>query len=128
MRDSNAVLVIALYAWLAIPLLCLFNRRRSRRFPRVLGAGAALLVIAASGVLAAHYPEFQDAVGTRYVAGYHLHHRVDTADDDSPIQVTTVTTDHWYATAAMWLLMMVSGLLLLAAPLVTMATVFKSRR
>jgi hypothetical protein len=125
MRVSDALLVGALAIWVAIPSLCLFWRRPSRRLPRLPGAGAVLLVIVASGILATHYSGFRDGVGS-HVAGYQVHHRVDAAYDDTPFQVTTVTTDHWYTTAAIWLLMIVSGLLLLAAPIVTFAAVFKA--
>lgn len=126
MRDSNALLATALVTWFAIPSLCTLVRRRRRTLPRVLGGAAVLLTILASGVLASRYSDFQNEVGRRYVAGYQVHHRVDTAYDELPVQVTTFSTDHWYTTAAIWLLFVLAGSLLLAAPIVTAVTFFKS--
>ncbi len=84
---------------------------------------AATIVVIAAGLFALfHYLDFESAVGRRFVSGYHVHHRVDSAIgpfEEPPTLVVTTHADHWYGVATIWALRLVATALFFALPLLT---------
>ena len=51
------------------------------------------------------YRDFEMAFGERFIEGYHVHHRVESAIgafDEPPTLVVSTHTKHWYGLAAVW--------------------------
>jgi hypothetical protein len=84
---------------------------------------AATIVVIAAGVFALfHYVDFESAFGLRFVSGYHVHHRVDSAIgpfDEPPTLVITTHADHWYGVATIWCLRLLFVALLFGLPALT---------
>jgi hypothetical protein len=94
----------------------------------LLRAGAVKRSVATTAVIAAglfalfHYLDFENAFGHRFVSGYHVHHRVDSAIgpfDEPPTLVITTHADHWYGVATIWCVRLLFVALLFGLPVLT---------
>ena len=85
-------------------------------------AAATALVLAACVASLFFYRDFETAVGRRFIAGYHTHHRTDPAVgafDEPPTAVVSTHTKSAWGLAAVWALRAAYALLLFGAPLFT---------
>lgn len=89
---------------------------------------AAVRIVATSLVAAAciaslfFYRDVETAFGQRFVAGYHVHHRVEPAVgafDEPPVLVVSTHAAHWYGVMAIWAMRLLYVALLFAAPFLT---------
>lgn len=88
--------------------------------PGAVKRSAATIVVIAAGLFALfHYLDFESAFGHRFVSGYHIHHRVDSAIgpfDEPPTLVITTHADHWYGVATIWCVRLLFVALLFGLP------------
>ena len=80
---------------------------------------ATLLVIAAGIASLFFYRRFETAFGRRFVAGYQVHHRVDSAVgpyDEPPALVLETHAKHWTGIAAIWAVRLAYAALLFGLP------------
>jgi hypothetical protein len=83
---------------------------------------ATIFVIVVEILLLPYYRDFENAFGHRFVSGYHVHHRVDSAIgpfDEPPTLVITTHADHWYGVATIWCVRLLFVALLFGLPVLT---------
>lgn len=88
---------------------------------RTRGAAVAFVVLLEL-LLLPHYGDFENWFGHRFVAGYHVHHRVEHSigpADEPPVMVVSTHATHWYGTATIWAVRVGLVVVLFGAPFLT---------
>lgn len=114
-----------MFLWIFVPVVAwwLNTSRMRSQFPvaalKVFRAILLTVVVLVSVGAFAHYDRIRDAIGQRYVDGYHVAYYEDTDDSGRPIRTGIVRTAHWYSKLALWLFEWLIVAACLALPFMT---------